>query len=290
MQDRQKSERNPREILLDKVRRGQLTPDEAEQEAAKQGFGPLAKKPDPVAFNPDQMPWWSLPMALAWIAWRNSSSVREHCADYTERYTCWVSGSCNVPINGGQEWALIDGYELKTLGPPTVARLLLLPATRDAVMDGERQLLDALAEGRIVASAKDAAGNIVDIPTREWPHLELFEDGQADVLFRRDRHDDGPVFSETKLPVYSEIKLPRDALKQVWPETIPDKSGGQSFTAADDALIEEMRAMIQNGKAKNVTDAARVVAPKARRLGSLDSAVERLQRRYGRKHPTRQRR
>lgn len=280
MQDRDKPERSPREILLDKVRRGQLTPDEAEQQAAKQGFGPLANKPDPVAFDPDRMAWWSPPMAVAWIAWRTLESVREQCADYAEPYTCWVSGSWNVPVNGGEDWAVIDGYELKTLGPPTVGRLLLLPATRDAAMDAERQLLAALAAGRIVAIAKDAGGSPVDIPQREWPYLELFEDGQADVLHRRDPY-------EVKL-AYSEIKLLRDEIKRAWPGAMPDKSGGQSFQNDDAVLIEEMRTLIQGGKAKGAQSAAAMVEPKAQRLGrKKDSVIDRLRRGYGRKYPTR---
>ncbi|WP_291570757.1 hypothetical protein [Bradyrhizobium sp.] len=75
-----------RDNLIDQVRRGQITPDEAEAEAAKQGFGPIASAPDPLEFDPKQMPWWSIPMALSWIAWRNTKSVRESCAEYRENF------------------------------------------------------------------------------------------------------------------------------------------------------------------------------------------------------------
>jgi hypothetical protein len=85
----QKWEPDARDILIDRVRRGKLSPDEAEAEAAKQGFGPLATVPDQLEFDPERMPWWSLPMALAWIAWRNIASVREHCAEYCEKRLLW---------------------------------------------------------------------------------------------------------------------------------------------------------------------------------------------------------
>jgi hypothetical protein len=58
--------------LIDQVRRGTITPEEANDSAAKQSFGPIATTPDPLEFDPEQIPWWSLPMPLAWIAWRNS--------------------------------------------------------------------------------------------------------------------------------------------------------------------------------------------------------------------------
>ncbi|MCK1721274.1 hypothetical protein [Bradyrhizobium sp. 141] len=56
---------------------------------------------------------------------------------------------------------------------------------------------------------KDAAGNVVDIPQREWPYLQLFEEQERDVL-KRDALDREAAFSE--------IKLPREGLKKVWEE------------------------------------------------------------------------
>jgi hypothetical protein len=69
----------------------------------------------------------------------------------------------------------------------------------------------------------------------------------------------------------------------------PDKSGGQSFAAEDAPLIEEMRALIVTGKAKSASSAASAVVSKAKKLGSEESAFERLRRGYGRKYRTRKR-
>lgn len=211
-------EPDQRDILLDQVRRGEITPNQAEQEAKKLGLEPFETEPKPCDFDPDKMHWWSLPMAIAWIAWRNSASVREHCAEYREECRIFVVGSWNVPINGGTEFARIDGHELKTLGPSTVARLSLVetyltstktlpPTTQMTVAEAEKELLAALAAGRITAIAKDAAGLPVEIPLREWPYLELFEEGQADVL----KHN-----ALDRMPAFSDIKLAADAIKQIW--------------------------------------------------------------------------
>jgi hypothetical protein len=69
-----------------------------------------------------------------------------------------------------------------------------------------------------------------------------------------------------------------------------DKSGGQSFDEADAVLIAEMHAMITSGAARSAIDAARQVAGRARRLGKVESVVDRLRRDYGKKHPTSKRR
>ena len=213
-------EPNARDILIDQVRRGSLSPDDAEAEAAKQGFGPLATLPNPLEFDPNEMAWWSLPMALAWIAWRNTNSVREHCAEFRENWSHWVPGSWNVPANDGTEFARIDGYELKSVRRSTACRLSLIEAYLDStrslpstmemsVSKAEKQLFAALAAGRIVAVAKDSAGNVVDIPQREWPYLTLFEEQERDVL----KHD-----ALDRTAAFSEINFRRDDLKILWQE------------------------------------------------------------------------
>jgi hypothetical protein len=224
-------ESDPRDILITRVRRGEITPEEAEQEAQRLGLGPFATKPDPGEFDPDKMYWWSLPMAVAWIAWRNSASVRERCA---ENRRDWIRGSWNVPTNNGTEYDHIDGYELKTLRQPTVYHLLVVeadltsvkklpPTTIMTVAEAEKQLFAELAAGRIKAIAKDAAGNAVDIPQRQWPYLQLFEDGQADVL----------KYADLDRAEFSEIKLPRETLKQLWPEL---SEANARETARDEVL------------------------------------------------------
>src|SRR5262245_44452987 len=62
--------------LLDRVRRGVLTPDAAEAEAERLGLGQLANTPDPSKFDPMRETWWTLPMTLAWMAWRSPDRVR----------------------------------------------------------------------------------------------------------------------------------------------------------------------------------------------------------------------
>ncbi|MDN4986566.1 hypothetical protein QY049_25740 [Bradyrhizobium sp. WYCCWR 13022] len=211
-----------RDVLLDLVRRGRFSPDEAEREAIRRGIGPLASKPDPISFDPDEMPWWSLPMALAWIAWRNAGSVREHCAEFRENWSHWVPGSWNAPNSDGTGFERIDGHELKSVLHSTTARLRLveaylistksLPTTAQmTVAEAEKQLFAALAAGRVVAIAKDLAGNVVDIPQREWPYLELFEEEERDVL----KHD-----ALDRKAAFSAIKLPRDTLKEIWGESL----------------------------------------------------------------------
>lgn len=212
-------EPSERDILITRVRRGELTPAQAEAEAARQGFGPIATKPSRAEFDPDEMPWWSLPMALAWIAWRTTEQVQESCAEYRENWLEWFPGSWNVPTEDGQGFDRIDGYELRALGGSSSVRLSFeerymratgtLPDTTElTISEAEKELFSALAAGALIAVAKDKQANIVDIPQREWPYLQLFEEGEQDVL----KQD---ALSQAS---FTAIKLKRDDLKRIWPE------------------------------------------------------------------------
>lgn len=199
-----------------------MTPEQAEAEAALQGFGPIATKPNRIQFDPQKMPWWSLPMALAWIAWRTAERVQESCAEYRENWLEWFPGSWNVPTEDSQRFERIDGFELKSVRASTTVRLAFvesymrttetLPSsTQMTLADAEKELFRALAAGTLGAIARDKQGNIVDIPQREWPYLQLFEEGEQDVL----KHD--PL---DRSPAFTEIKLKRDDIQRLWVELI----------------------------------------------------------------------
>jgi hypothetical protein len=201
---------------------GEIDPAEAEAEAARAGFGPLATKPVRIELDPLQMPWWSLPMAVAWIAWRNTRDVQEHCAEFRENWLQWFPGSWNVPSEGGTEFKRIDGYELKSLRQSTTIRLALVesylrstetlpPTTQMTIDQAQKQLFGALAAGKLVAVGKDTRGKIVDIPQREWPYLYLFEEQEEDVL----KHD-----ALDREAAFTDVKLNRDDLQQLWVEFI----------------------------------------------------------------------
>ena len=81
--------RDPRDQILDRASRGEITPDEAEAEAALLGLRPFAHTPEPAEFNPMSQPWWTLGMAAAWIIWRTPTAVRHVWSEYRREVTAW---------------------------------------------------------------------------------------------------------------------------------------------------------------------------------------------------------
>jgi hypothetical protein len=76
--------------------------------------------------------------------------------------------------------------------------------------------------------------------------------------------------------------------RQAGTDTMPKRRGpsGIDYQTADRPLLEEMRAMITAGTARNATDAARVVGTKAQGHGKAASKVARLAGRYLKTYPT----
>jgi hypothetical protein len=84
-----------------------MTPEQAEAEAARQGLGPIATKPNPIYFDPDKISWWSLPTSIAWIAWRTAASV---LAPPNFARTGWNGfPALGMPTEDGQRFEQIEG-------------------------------------------------------------------------------------------------------------------------------------------------------------------------------------
>src|SRR3954462_8238264 len=80
---------DPRDKLFEDVRYGRITPDEAEAKAKRLGLEPLAPQPDPADFNPMGETWWTLAMAVAWIASRSHTEVLRVWDQYRLQCSDW---------------------------------------------------------------------------------------------------------------------------------------------------------------------------------------------------------
>jgi hypothetical protein len=141
-----------------------------------------------------------------------------------------------------------------------VWRRFMLPAFDRAVNAGYVKLFAR------VPSVRD---DFQTLPSDIWPQLEIIDWEHG-------------VARDIQGALYSSIHVADSTVSP-----IPDTSGGQSFKGRDAVLVEKMRALILRGEANSVSAAAREVLPQAEKLGTDESAEQRLRRAYGRKYPTR---
>jgi hypothetical protein len=108
-----------RDDLITMVQRGEMTPDDAEAEAKRLGLDPLAAEPDPNDYDPMREPFWTLPMAVAWIAYRTQDAVRNWWNEYRKECWDWHFREWRV----GPDGPVHQGHFLERRLKPTLALL-----------------------------------------------------------------------------------------------------------------------------------------------------------------------
>jgi hypothetical protein len=208
-----------RDKLISKARIGEVTPEQAEAEAEAAGLPPFESQPGRAEFDPMNEARWPIIMAIAWIAWRDAELVMRQGPEYRTRCASWVPREWNQPVQDGKSFANRKGWFLKPW--PKVSAMTLTMIDIDLRGQGQlpscagftprqaaRELWRALSEGHLRAEGIDRSGVVVEIPIREWTHLELFEESGQDVV------KFGVLDSE---PAYTKVRLRRDDLLASWP-------------------------------------------------------------------------
>lgn len=232
----------PRSAIIGRVERGEITPDEAERAAIRRGCGPLKVEPDPAAFDPMAEARWTLPMALAWIRWREPSQVTEWDNRYRLQRSGWVPLTLMIR-NGDGGGDVISSYTLAQEEAAASCELIRETLMRDApptppsarkrpTAAAEKELWSSLTDGHIEAlgsSASDGQINPKPIPAHEWSRLAVRTavgpcrvDDSADYLAFEDR---------PSTPVYVHVDLSREAVVKRWPRTTTEDGGAAAETA-----------------------------------------------------------
>ena len=71
----QRNVHEQRDELIERAKFGEISGDEADAEAVQLGLGSLSRRPDPNEFRPEELSHWTLPMVLAWVAYRDLEVV-----------------------------------------------------------------------------------------------------------------------------------------------------------------------------------------------------------------------
>lgn len=205
--------------LISRARIGEITPDEAEQLAKAAGISPLAATPPPTEYDPLKEGRWTLIQAIAWVAWRDVALVREQSPDYRAECSYWVFRSWNQPK--GDHFQMREGWFLEPLYPASAFILTMedarmrsegsLPASAClSIKEAESELWRTLLEGRLIAEAFDSNGSLIEIPAREWAHLQMFEEHDQQVL----------KYHPLDAVAFSKIQCKRADLMRLWPKLV----------------------------------------------------------------------
>ncbi len=200
-----------RNDLLVRVQRGEITPADAESEAKRLGLGKLASEPDPADCDPMREPYWSLPMAVAWIAYRSADAVRNWWNDYRKEFSVWRYVEWQEKPDG----PIHQGYGLERRPAATLVRLRIVDTKRQNAVDDMsaeeaiKELWRALQFGDFEASGVEKdTGKRVGIQAERWHDLTWFEESGTDVI--------RPQREQAK-ECYREVIVPAEAVRARWP-------------------------------------------------------------------------
>jgi hypothetical protein len=247
------------EALLERVQRGELTPDAAEAEALRLGLGKLSTTTNPSRFDPMTETWWTMPMAVAWIAWRSPDEVRGFWDTYRRKcwnwnFRKWRDGP-GGPVHAGHflERSRPATFTLVLLRERYCQKNSLIPDGAISIREAKRQLWNALEEDAMQATGIDIeTKQRVKIAIHSWRDLEDIEESGKVILRPRNRRRD-------KMVGYEDVVVRRQALMSRWPphRGLSLNSLSSSFTTGAPGrptsmhLVEvEYRVRCERGEAK----------------------------------------
>lgn len=209
--------------LIEEVKYGRMTPAEAEAEAARLGLRPLAPVPDAQKFDPMAEPWWTLPMTVAWIIWRNDWKVLENYDPYRLEWFDWIYREWRIGFEGD----IHEGYILEQRKPATLPRLALsihfdtfADQSRKKLLtfsEAEKFLWNALQDSQLEATGIPTDGEKrVSIPGFEWRDLKAYEERECDVV----------RYEAISRQGYNSIALRRQSVLSLWPNISADYRAG----------------------------------------------------------------
>ena len=296
--------------LMGHLLEGKITLEQAEARARSHGFA-LYCPPDPKGYDPLTLDAWPLPMALAWIMWRNFEDVRRHWIEYRAVCHEW---------KGSQR-----GIQLEPLTPRMSSFFFLQNdeliqrdeghAPQVSAGGARHQLWRALRAGKIEMIAIDVSSRSpVIVPKEQFVHLAIpeYADGKAaDALLL----GDSEAFTQPLLQVEQVMELwPQHANEQgrghasnpIHGNNSPSpvghakdsgtirqsdrrgrKKNGGPYDALDRKLVEEMQCLRKSGTGRPASRyaAAQQLSPKAQGSSSGDSKARRLERKHSKDYP-----
>ena len=208
--------------LLAKVRSGQLSPDEADEAAFYAGVGPFSRVPSPDEYWPTSKAHWTLPMVLAWIAWRTFSEVREWDAEYGPLRLDWGPVGPRIGTSSNA------GYTLYRRRHPTSEQFLKWGGKRFGpwvkgrdgrpAVFGEATPKEAMSMLRKALEAGDLVG--YGVLSASAPHSEIPAHQWIDITIVPSRDGDEQLQCGTgsNRITYRDVRLPSRLVMEVWPD------------------------------------------------------------------------
>jgi hypothetical protein len=211
------TEETPRDALLDRVNMGELTPAQAEAEAKRLGMASLQPPdPNPELFDPTREAQWTLPMAVAWIAYREISAVRNRWEAYRGEF--WIWHERRFP--DGRPGSMRSGWLLGRRGKTTMESVV---RATDAEATAERDPRFSMKPAEAIKALWDALQSdcfrTTGIDQKSWARVEILPTTWLDLKYFEENGEDEVRPEAPHLGGYAryrDVLLPSRVIRGLW--------------------------------------------------------------------------
>ncbi len=241
-------------LLHGEIQNGELEPQQADDRLKSLNLKPLHDMPpiDPYRETVLSEPFWPLPMAVTWIAWRSVDDVVKRFAPYAKHGGHWRDSRVPNQEKVGTLWEQAREPSLSGLMFYEAAETYLENPPVKSIKQSRDELWRELQLGTISAIGTEGRGHKTIAPER-WASLQVFFD-------RHNRDYIGACNEGNEVRIL-DVCLPSKDLLRIWP----------SFTIDRDVVMTKTT----ESKASEATPHS-----KKRGMPKLQSAIQSLKAVY----------
>jgi hypothetical protein len=246
--------------LHGEIQNGELTPVEANERLAKIKLPALKSMPPRENYHDVVLKetYWTLPMTVTWIAWRNIDDVVKQYWPYAKHGGDWRDSRGPNQSLMGMVWESEREPSLSYLMFDEAAETYHDNPPLKFIKESREELWQTLQSGDTMAIGVEGTGSHRKIASERWASLKLFS-----VSNGHEYVGAGGVFGNDE-KIY-DVKLPSKEVMRLWPQTPTDISNNARVGLPSHRPPKQIKAAIEY--LKNLSSAEREVKNLALVLG-----------------------
>lgn len=197
--------------LHGEIQNGDLTPIAANARLATVKLPALDAMPPVQSFHEAVLKesYWTLPMTVAWIAWRKIDDVVKQFFPYAKQDGHWRESRGPDQATAGWVWQSADEPKLSDLMFFEAAETYYDNAPLKFIKESREELWRALQSGEIIAIGSEGGGSHKKIASERWASLKIQPVLQGHEYVGAGQYGDCEKIHD--------VKLPSKEVQQIWP-------------------------------------------------------------------------
>jgi hypothetical protein len=244
--------------LHGEIQNGELTPIEANERLAKLNQPALHAMPPLKNYRDEVLrePYWTLPMSVAWIAWRNIDDVVKQYWPYAKHGGHWRDSRGPYQNQTGMNWESAEEPRLSELMFFEAAETYGDNPPLKFIKESREELWRALQSGELTAIGIEGQGSHKKIASERWASLAIQPQLRGREFVGAGIFGDAEKIFDLKLLSKDVMRIWPDAKSKGWSVMETNHIGGRP-ARKQILAIEAIQSIWPNGIPHNMLASAR---------------------------------